>query len=109
MNGLNNVYGQSNGCPPIMGRTSITNNHGSQYIIEDLKKKYKSDTTNEFRKKIQMVDTTNLYEIQNKAENLFKCMSEPKGDIKIKPLDINDLSNYTSEISWQTQFNKLLD
>lgn len=83
MSNLNNVYGQVNGCPPIMndGRGVKTNYLNNQQLNDNLRQKVNASSSLEYRLALQqqgidLVNGQTLLDI-----NEFSCKTIPGGNI----------------------------
>jgi hypothetical protein len=105
MSNLNNVYGNSNGCPPIMndGRGVKTNFKNNQKINEDLMNQVNSKDSLDYRLKIQQ-DGINLINGNNLLDvNEFQCANVPDGYVVLN----KNINLQTSGGSFRDQFGKL--
>jgi len=100
MSNLNNVYGNSNSCPPIMnsGRGVNTNFKPRNEYFEDIKKKTNSKTSLEFRQNLKLDDV-------KEPVKEFLCSSDPQGLIDVSQ-NIGGLLDSTGG-TWKDNFKNL--
>lgn len=107
MSNLNNVFGQSNGCPPIMndGRGVKTYFNSSRQLTRELKQQLGATSSLDFRQKLQQkgIDAVNGQSALNIKE--FSCTTVPHG-----PVTINQQINLATQGgSFLDQFKKSLN
>jgi len=107
MSNLNNVYGITNGCPPIMndGRGVKTYFNSSRQLTRELKDTLNATSSLDFRTKLQQqgIDVVNKQNSINVAE--FSCTTVPHGEVKINP----QINLATQGGSFLDQFKKLTE
>jgi hypothetical protein len=102
MSNLNNVYGQVNGCPPIMndGRGVKTNYLNNQQLNDNLRKTLNASNSLDYRLALQkqgidLINGLNVLEI-----NEFSCTTVPGGDITLN----KNINLQTSGGDFKSQF-----
>ena len=100
MSNLNNVYGNSNSCPPIMsdGRGVNTNFKPRNDYFQDLKSKTNSQTSLDLRKNLKLEDV-------REPINEFLCSTDPSGSVDV--LQNIGGSLLTAGGSWRENFKNL--
>jgi hypothetical protein len=100
MSNLNNVYGDSNSCPPIMndGRGANTNFKPRNDYFQDIKNKTNSQTSLDLRKNLKLEDV-------KEPINEFLCTSDPDGSVNISSNVGGTL--LTQGGSWKDNFKNL--
>ena len=100
MSNLNNVYGISNSCPPIMndGRGTNTNFKPRNEYFQDIKNRTNSKTSLELRKNLKLKDIT-------EPLNEFMCDTDPNGSVNISQNIGSSL--LTEGGSWRDNFKNL--
>ena len=78
MSNLNNVYGNSNSCPPIMndGRGANTNFRPRNEYFQDIKKKIGAETSLQLKNKLKLDDV-------REPLDEFQCSSDPDGAVNV--------------------------
>jgi hypothetical protein len=102
MSNLNNVYGQVNGCPPIMndGRGVKTNYLNNQQLNDNLRQKVNASSSLEYKLALQqqgidLVNGQTLLDI-----NEFNCITVPDGNIQLN----KNINLTTSGGDFRSQF-----
>ena len=100
MSNLNNVYGNSNSCPPIMndGRGANTNFKPKNEYFQDIKKKVGSETILELKKNLRIDDV-------REPLDEFQCSNVPDGAVNVSK-NIGGLL-LTQGGSWRNNFASL--
>jgi hypothetical protein len=86
MSNLNNEYGLTNSCPAIMndGRGMLTNFKNNKVITQDLRKRLKANTSNNYRNKLQKEELGYVHNQLETRVSDFVCDVDPEGEIKLK-------------------------
>lgn len=107
MSNLNNVYGDSNGCPPIMndGRGVKTSYLNNKELTEKLRNQLNVQNTLDFRLRLQqegkeIVDGQSFLDI-----NEFRCTNDPSGEVVLS----KEFSLATVGGSYKDQFKRSLN
>lgn len=81
MSSLNNKYGESNGCPAIMndGRGVNTEYRSNRLLTQELRTKFGSKSTHEFRSQLQQSKAPSVEDVVKG----FVCSSVPSGEVVI--------------------------
>ena len=107
MNNFDNKYGKSNSCPALMndGRGVLTSFKNSKQLHEDLKKNINDSNHNEFRRKLQNTQVSQINQYLDSQIENFVCSNNPGGEVKLGEMNLN--SNNTDNISWEDGFKDL--
>lgn len=100
MSNLNNVFGESNSCPPIMndGRGANTNFKPRNDYFQDIKNRTNSKTSLELRQNLKLEDI-------KEPLNEFICDTDPNGSVNISQNIGSSL--LTEGGSWKNNFKNL--
>ena len=100
MSNLNNVFGESNSCPPIMndGRGANTNFKPRNEYFEDLKNKTNSQSSLELRRNLKLSDV-------KESIGEFRCDNDPHGEVVVSQNIGENLT--TTGGSWRNNFKSL--
>ena len=100
MSNLNNVYGDSNSCPPIMndGRGVNTNFKPRNDYFQDIKNKTNSQTSLDLRKNLKLEDVKDPI-------SEFVCTTDPSGSVDISSNIGGSL--LTQGGTWRNNFKNL--
>ena len=103
MSNLNNIYGLSNSCPPIMddGRGVNTIYKNSQVLNTELKNTIKSNNSLQYRMALQSQGVDLVNNTFNKTTTEFMCDKDPQGWVKMPTKQINLT---TTGGNWKNQF-----
>ena len=100
MSNLNNVYGDSNSCPPVMndGRGVNTNFKLRNEYFEDIKKKSNSKNILDLKNNLKLSDV-------REPVDEFRCSSDPNGEVNVSQ-NIGTLLS-TEGGNWKNNFKDL--
>lgn len=100
MSNLNNIFGESNSCPPIMndGRGANTNFKPRNDYFQDIKNRTNSKTSLELRQNLKLEDI-------KEPLNEFICDTDPNGSVNISQNIGSSL--LTEGGSWKNNFKNL--
>jgi hypothetical protein len=85
MSNLNNVYGQVNGCPPIMndGRGVKTNFLNIQQFNDNLRQRLNASNSLEYRRALQNQGKDIIDDETSQNINEFNCTTIPGGYVNL--------------------------